>query len=184
VTTEIKKSHKISKCGPLLTPHRHCCSPRSITYRPTGLVRETKFILSPTEQLVPALIRESTELASSKCCTYSTKRLKMVTDAERNPLLHCIVRYNYVTLHGFFLWWRAPQQKLRTHRNPVMKIIRFFVLFPSNGAPVEWNWQGKTKVLGEKPVAVPLCPPQIPRGPTRATAVVPVLNSVTIVNYE
>jgi hypothetical protein len=26
---------------------------------------------------------------------------------------------------------------------------------------VEWYWQGKTKKLGEKPVPVPLCPPQI-----------------------
>jgi hypothetical protein len=39
--------------------------------------------------------------------------------------------------------------------------------FPSNGAPVEWNWQGKTQELGEKPVPVPLCPPQIPHGLTR-----------------
>jgi hypothetical protein len=43
----------------------------------------------------------------------------------------------------------------------------YFCPFPSNGAPVEWNWQGKTEVLGEKPVSVPLCPPQIPHGLTR-----------------
>jgi hypothetical protein len=30
-----------------------------------------------------------------------------------------------------------------------MKII--FCPFPSNGAPVEWNWQGKTEELREKP---------------------------------
>jgi hypothetical protein len=29
------------------------------------------------------------------------------------------------------------------------KMISFFI-FPSNGAPVEWNWQGKTEVLGGK----------------------------------
>jgi hypothetical protein len=29
-------------------------------------------------------------------------------------------------------------------------------------------WQGKTKELGEKPVPVPLCPPKIPHGSTRA----------------
>jgi hypothetical protein len=50
--------------------------------------------------------------------------------------------------------------------NPVMKIISLFV-FSCNGAPVEWNWQGKTEVLGEKPVPVPRCPPQIPHGLTR-----------------
>jgi hypothetical protein len=33
---------------------------------------------------------------------------------------------------------------------------------------VEWYWQGKTEELGEKPVPVPLCPPQIPHGYTRA----------------
>jgi hypothetical protein len=46
----------------------------------------------------------------------------------------------------------------------------FFFIFPCNGAPVELNWQGKTEVLGgggEKPVPVPLCPPQIPHGLTR-----------------
>jgi hypothetical protein len=30
------------------------------------------------------------------------------------------------------------------------KMISFFFIFPSNGAPVEWNWQGKTEVLGGK----------------------------------
>ena len=29
------------------------------------------------------------------------------------------------------------------------------------GTLVEWYWQGKTEVVGEKPVLVPLCPPQI-----------------------
>jgi hypothetical protein len=38
-------------------------------------------------------------------------------------------------------------------------------------ASVEWNWPGKTEVLGENPVPMPLCPPQIPHGPTRASAV-------------
>jgi hypothetical protein len=32
-----------------------------------------------------------------------------------------------------------------------------------HGAMVEWYWQGKTEVLGEKPVPVPLCPPKMPR---------------------
>jgi hypothetical protein len=49
------------------------------------------------------------------------------------------------------LWWR---------------LLVFFII-PCNGAPVEWNWQGKTEVLGEKPGPVALCPPQIPHGLTR-----------------
>jgi hypothetical protein len=47
--------------------------------------------------------------------------------------------------------------------------------FRSNGTPVEWNWQGKTEVRREKPVPVPLCPPQIPQeltqNRTRASAI-------------
>jgi hypothetical protein len=35
-------------------------------------------------------------------------------------------------------------------------------------ATVEWCRQGKTEELGEKPVPVPLCPPQIPHRLTRA----------------
>jgi hypothetical protein len=31
-------------------------------------------------------------------------------------------------------------------------------------ATLECYWQGKTKELGDKPVPVPLCPPQIPDG--------------------
>jgi hypothetical protein len=47
-----------------------------------------------------------------------------------------------------------------------MKVTMMIIFcpFPSNGAPVQWNWQGKTEELGEKPVPVPLCPPQIPHG--------------------
>jgi hypothetical protein len=52
--------------------------------------------------------------------------------------------------------WRAPQQMLRTHRSleancaiPWWRwLVFFFFVFPCNGAPVEWNWQGKTDVLG------------------------------------
>jgi hypothetical protein len=36
-----------------------------------------------------------------------------------------------------------------------IKMTTFFT-FPSNWAPVEWNWQGKAEVLGENPVPVPL----------------------------
>jgi hypothetical protein len=72
-----------------------------------------------------------------------------------------------------FLWRRAPQQMLWTHRSleaccaTLWWIWLVFFVFPCNVAPVKWNWQGKTKVLGGKPVPVPLCPPQIPHGLTR-----------------
>jgi hypothetical protein len=60
--------------------------------------------------------------------------------------------------------------------NPIMKMkmiifydydyYYYYCPFPSNGARVEWNWQGKPEELEEKPVPVPLCPPQIPLGLT------------------
>jgi hypothetical protein len=47
-----------------------------------------------------------------------------------------------------------------------MKLMMIIILypFPSNGAPMEWNWQGKPEVIGEKPAPVRLYPPQIPHG--------------------
>ena len=78
------------------------------------------------------------------------------------------------SVNVFFYYWRAPQQILQTHRslegllwNPVMKMVSFFLLFHFNGTPVEWNLQGKTEVLGEKPVQAPLCRTQIPHGTTQ-----------------
>jgi hypothetical protein len=44
-------------------------------------------------------------------------------------------------------WWRWRD------------LFCFFIL-------MEWNWQGKTEVLEEKLVPVPLCPTQIPHGLT------------------
>jgi hypothetical protein len=54
--------------------------------------------------------------------------------------------------------------------NPVIKMIISLFVFPCNGAQMEWKWQRKTEVLGEKPVPVPLCPIQIPHGRTRDEA--------------
>jgi hypothetical protein len=60
-------------------------------------------------------------------------------------------------------FFRAPQQMLRTHRRLEdycatlwWRWSVFFFVFPCNGAPVEWNWQGETEVLGERPVPVRL----------------------------
>jgi hypothetical protein len=83
---------------------------------------------------------------------------------------HCCQRN---TWKQFFLMVKGPSsdatdapQPWGLLCNPMMKMI-IFCPFPSHGAPVEWNWQGKTEVLGEKPVPLPLCPPQIPHGLTR-----------------
>ena len=90
------------------------------------------------------------------------------------------VRAENKGVEPFFLWWRAPQQMLRTHRSVEVycatlcrKWLVIFV-FPRNGA--RWNETDrvKPKYSGEKPVPVPLCPPQIPlglnRNRTRASA--------------
>jgi len=41
------------------------------------------------------------------------------------------------------------------------KIIYYQEYKNKYGALVEWHWKNKTKIHGEKPVPVPLCPPQI-----------------------
>jgi hypothetical protein len=41
----------------------------------------------------------------------------------------------------------APQQMLRTHRSLeayCATLWYIWIIFPCNGAPVEWNWEGKT----------------------------------------
>jgi hypothetical protein len=73
---------------------------------------------------------------------------------------YCSVTLFYMCLcqvKCFFLWWRAPQQVLRTHRSLEVycatlwwRRFLFFFVSPCNGAPVP----------------VPLCPPQIPHGLT------------------
>jgi hypothetical protein len=56
-------------------------------------------------------------------------------------------------------YWRTAA--LRPIVQPCDEDNCIFFIFPSNGAPLEWQWQGKTEVLGEKSVPVPLCPPHI-----------------------
>jgi hypothetical protein len=51
---------------------------------------------------------------------------------------------------------------------PCASILRIPQIIWVWRATVEWYWQGKTEELGEKPVPVPLCPPQIPNGLNRA----------------
>ena len=47
----------------------------------------------------------------------------------------------------------------------IAKITHITVLMNKYGEAVEWYWQGKTEIVGEKPVPVlPLCSPQTPNG--------------------
>ena len=76
----------------------------------------------------------------------------------------------------FFLWWRAPQQMLRTHRSLKAAYATLWwrwkmISFTSLLQAIEHQWneieRGKPKYSGEKPVPAPLCPLQIPHGLTR-----------------
>jgi hypothetical protein len=71
--------------------------------------------------------------------------------------LNVIFQLNSKTPHflTFFFNWRAPQQMPRTHCSLKAYCAtlwwRWLVSFCfCNGARVEWNWQGKTEVLGRK----------------------------------
>jgi hypothetical protein len=59
-----------------------------------------------------------------------------------------------IFLSFFFEWPRSRFYRrtaaLRLIVQPCDEDDQCFFVFPSNGAPVEWNWQGKTEVLGEK----------------------------------
>jgi hypothetical protein len=72
-----------------------------------------------------------------------------------------------------FSWWRVPQQMLRTHRSleAYCATLWWRWLVFSFFRVMEHRWNlidgGKPKYSGEKPVPVPLCPPQIPHGLTR-----------------
>ena len=93
----------------------------------------------------------------------------------------CMINEHWVLMKGsFFLSLLGEGSRSRSYgRTAVLRLNvqqcdeddekddPFFLIFPSNGAPVELNLQGKTEVLGEKPVSMPLCPPQIPHGLTR-----------------
>jgi hypothetical protein len=77
------------------------------------------------------------------------------------------------SFHNYYQWsWTVPSMpSLSPHYFAVVHVHVGLIIHPPGDiwvrrAKVEWYWQGKTEELGEKPVLVPLCPPQIPHGPT------------------
>jgi hypothetical protein len=119
-------------------------------------------VLSGTQKLISfrTLIKFMIQMAKQIFPVQDTKRFSVTPQYFRhiNPNYLFYVhgprsrRYVRPAAYCETLWWR-------------WRLI--FFIFPSNGTPAEWNWQGKTKVLGEKPVLVPLWPPKIPYGLTR-----------------
>jgi hypothetical protein len=76
----------------------------------------------------------------------------------------------------FFPWrWGGGGSSTQAWMRTYVSILRIPQMIWVWRATVEWYWQGKTEELGDKPVPVPLCPPQIPhwliRARTRASAV-------------
>jgi hypothetical protein len=75
---------------------------------------------------------------------------------DMSPATLCHPRVNSYRYSGGFLC-EGPRSRcygrtaaLRLIVQPCDEDNQFFFIFPSNGAPVEWNWQGKTEVLGGK----------------------------------
>jgi hypothetical protein len=75
----------------------------------------------------------------------------------------------------FFSPWRWGGSSTQAWMPTYVIILRIPQMIWVWRATVEWYWQGKTEELGERPVPLPLCPPQIPhrltRARTRASAV-------------
>jgi hypothetical protein len=77
--------------------------------------------------------------------------------------------YTYlIPLFSHFPPWRWGGSSTQAWMATYVSILRIPQMIRVWRATVEWYWQGKTEELGEKPVPVPLCPPQIPHGLTRA----------------
>jgi hypothetical protein len=93
-------------------------------------------------------------------------------------LISTAVHWTATRAPRLFFWGGGAQQKLRTHRSLKASVMKMRERpFFSQVMGKRWNEadRGKPKYLGGKPVPVPLCPPQIPRGltgdRTRASAV-------------
>jgi hypothetical protein len=85
------------------------------------------------------------------------------------PLLHD------VSTKRLFFPWRWGGSSTQAWMPTYVSILRVPQMIWVWRATVEWHWQGKTEELGDKPVPVLLCPPQILHGMipsrTRASAV-------------
>jgi hypothetical protein len=73
----------------------------------------------------------------------------------------------YTEFGSFFPPWRWGGSSTQAWTPTYVSILRIPQMIWVWRPTMEWYWQGKTEELGEKPVPVPLCPPQIPHGLTR-----------------
>jgi hypothetical protein len=96
------------------------------------------------------------------------KRTRLTTVVNWSP-------YRKVILCIYFFPWRWGGSSTQAWMPAYVSMVNIPQMIWVWRATVELYWQGKTEELGEKPVPVPLCPPQIPHGltwaRTRASAV-------------
>jgi hypothetical protein len=69
---------------------------------------------------------------------------------------------------NFYFSWIRGGSSTQAWMPTYVSILRVPQMIWVWRATVEWYWQGKTEEPGEKPVPVPLCPPQMPHGLTQA----------------
>jgi hypothetical protein len=91
---------------------------------------------------------------------YRTVTEKFLKTAFSTKFLGLFARY--------FFPWRWVGSSSQAWMPTYVSILRILQMIWVWIATVEWHWQGKTEELGEKPVSVLLCAPQIPHGLTRA----------------
>jgi hypothetical protein len=73
----------------------------------------------------------------------------------------------YTAFGSFFPPWRWGGSSTHAWMPSYVSILRIPQMIWVWRPTMEWYWQAKTEELGEKPVPVPLCPPQIPHGFTQ-----------------
>jgi hypothetical protein len=84
-----------------------------------------------------------------------------------NQLTRLVVHEYFIISVIYFFSWTWAGSSTQAWLPTYVSILRIPQMIWVWRATVEWYWQGKTEKVGEKPVPVPLCPPQTPHGLTR-----------------
>jgi hypothetical protein len=87
---------------------------------------------------------------------------------ELTIIISFVIDYTVTSYRSTAFSWRWGWSDPSVDACLYVTILRILQTIWVWRATVEWYWQGKTEGLGEKPVPVTLCPPQIPHALTRA----------------
>jgi hypothetical protein len=124
-------------------------------HSPSGVTAEVRYCLHVRQRkcwlIFPWFYSISLELPWYYLTVGTTAHLRVIRQSSHHSPFYGL----QLLKASLFLWWRAPQQKLRTHRSLEVycatlwwRWLGFFV-FPSNGAPVERNWQENPNYSGK-----------------------------------